>query len=155
MQAQALAEEATALSRLDYPEAARAADTALTKSRELWQPTPADSYGDLDRPAAVLELERGRLDAAEPFAVASLRRWEGGRQVSLTQSAIVLATIHVRAGEPRGLQLAHSAIVSAGKLTSVRARRRLEPLVAALAARRGSDAEQLARMARLVAATRA
>ena len=64
MQAQALAEEATALSRLDYPEAARAADTALTKSRELWQPTPADSYGDLDRPAAVLELERGRLDAA-------------------------------------------------------------------------------------------
>jgi len=155
MQAQALADEATALSRLDYPEAARAADTALTKSRELWSPTPADSYGDLDRPAAVLELERGRLDAAEPFAVASLRRWEGGRQVSLTQSAIVLATIHVRAGEPRGLQLAHGAITSAGTLTSVRARRRLEPLAAALAARRGSDAEQLARMARQVAATRA
>ena len=147
--------EATALSRLDYPEAAQAADTALTKARELWTPTPADPYGDLDRPAACLELERGRLDAAEPFAVASLRRWEGGRQVSRTQSAIVLATIHVRAGEPRGLQLAHSVIVSAGKLTSVRARRRLEPLTAALEARPGGDARQLARMARRVAATRA
>ena len=154
-QAQALADEATALSRLDYPEATQAADTALTKARELWQPTPADPYGDLDRPAAVLELERGRLDAAEPFAVASLRRWEGGRQVSRTQSAIVLATIHVRAGEPRGLQLAHSAITSAGKLTSVRVRQRLEPLSAALETRRGSDAEQLARMARQVATTRA
>ena len=146
---------ATALSRLDYPEAAQAAGTALTKARELWSPTPADPYGDLDRPAACLELERGRLDAAEPFAVASLRRWEGGRQVSRTQSAIVLATIHVRAGEPRGLQLAHSVIVSAGKLTSVRARRRLEPLTAALEARPGGDARQLARMARRVAATRA
>ena len=156
VQACALADEATALSRLvEYPEAAQAADTALTKSRELWSPTPADSYGDLDRPAAVLELERGRLDAAESLAVASMRRWEGGRQVSRTQSAIVLATIHVRAGEPRGLALAHSAVTSAGRLTSVRARRRLEPLVAALEARRGSDAEQLARMARQVATTRA
>ncbi|MGI9062270.1 MAG: helix-turn-helix domain-containing protein [Pseudonocardiaceae bacterium] len=155
IEAQALAESATALSRLDYPEAAQAANTALMKARELWQPTPADPYGDLDRPAACLKLERGHLDAAEPFAVASLRRWEGGRQVSRTQSAIVLATIHVRAGEPRGLQLADGAITAAAKLTSVRTRRRLEPLAAALAARRGADAEQLARMARQVATTRA
>ena len=86
--------------------------------------------------------------------MASLRRWEGGSQVSRTQSAIVLATIHVRAGEPRGLQLAHSAVTAAGELTSVRTRRRLEPLAAALAARRGTDAEQLARMARQVATTK-
>jgi len=66
----------------------------------------------------------------------------------------VLATIHVRAGEPRGLQMAHGAVTAAAKLTSVRTRRRLEPLVAALAARRGADAEQLARMARQVATTR-
>ena len=109
--------------------------------------------GDLDRPAACLELERGHLDAAEPFAASSMRRWEG-RGRSRTQSAIVLATIHVRAGEPRGLQLAHGAVTSAGKLTSVRARQRLVPLAEALEARRGSDAEQLARMARQVAATR-
>jgi len=75
--------------------------------------------------------------------------------VGRTHSAVVLATIHVRAGEPRGLQLAHGAITSAARLTSARVRKRLEPLVAALEARRGSDAEQLARMARQVAATRA
>ena len=125
----------------------------VTTTGPLWQPTPADPYGDLDRPAACLELERGHLDAAEPFAASSMRRWEG-RGRSRTQSAIVLATIHVRAGEPRGLHLAHSAVTSAGKLTSVRARQRLVPLAEALEARRGSDAEQLARMARQVAATR-
>ena len=43
---------------------------------------------------------------------------------------------------------------AAAESTSVRARQRLEPLEAALAARRGSDAEQLARMARQVATTR-
>jgi len=52
VQAIALADSATALSRLDYPEAARAADTALAKSRELWQPHPDQPNGDLDRPAA-------------------------------------------------------------------------------------------------------
>ena len=78
VQAVVLVDEATALSRLEYPEAAQAADTALAKARELWTSTPAEAYGDLDRPAACLELERGRLDAAEPFAAASMRRWEGG-----------------------------------------------------------------------------
>jgi transcriptional regulator with XRE-family HTH domain len=155
IEATVLAAEATALSRLDYPEAAQAADTALMKARELWTSTPADPYGDLDRPAACLELERGHLDAAEPFAAASLRRSEGVSQVGGTQSAILLATIHVRAGEPRGLQLAHGAVTAAAKLTSVQTRRQLEPLAAALAARRGADAEQLARMARQVATTRA
>jgi len=122
---------APAYERLGYP---RFADADLAKARELWTPTPADANvgGDLDRPAACLEFARGRLDAAEPFAVASVRRWEGVSQVGRTQSAIVLATIHVRAGEPRGLQLAHSTVTAAAKLISTRARRRLEPLVTAL-----------------------
>ncbi len=143
---------ATALAELDCWEAA---DTALRKARDLWSPTPADPYGDLDRPAACLELERGRLDVAEPFAVASMRRWEGGSPLSRTQSAIVLATIHVRAGEPDGLRLAHSAVTAAAKLTSIRVRQRLEPLATALEARPGSDPQQLARMTRQVAAARA
>jgi len=84
----ALADSATALSRLEVPEAAQAADTALAKSRELWQPIPADAYGDLDRPAACLELARG-VDAAEEFALASVRRWEGGSRVSRTLSGVV------------------------------------------------------------------
>jgi hypothetical protein len=52
------------------------------------------------------------------------------------------------------LQLAHSAVTAAAKLGSMRARHRLEPLAAALETRPGSDARQLARMARQVAATR-
>ena len=105
--------------------------------------------------AALLELDRGRLDAAEQLAAASVRRWEGGiSELGRTHSGIVLATIHVRAGEPRGLQLAHGAITAVTKLSSVRARRRLESLVAALESRPGSDYRQLSRMARQVAATR-
>jgi hypothetical protein len=74
--------------------------------------------------------------------------------VSRTLSAVVLAEIHVRAGEPRGWQLAHGAVTSAARLGSVRARRRLEPLAGALEARFGADARQVARMARQVATTR-
>jgi len=143
---------ATALADLDCWDAA---DTEMAKARELWTPTRTDSNGDLDRPAACLALKRGRLDAAEQFAAASVRRWkEGGGQVSRTLSGVVLATIHVRAGEPDGLRLAHDAVSAASKLSSVRTRRQLEPLAAALEARRSSDALQLARMARQVATTR-
>lgn len=110
----------------------------------------------LDRPAAVLELAQGRLDAAEPFAAASVRRWEGvSNKVGATHSGAVLATIYVQAGEPRGLQLAHSAITAAARLTSFRVRQRLVPLYTALESRPGRDHRELARMARQVAATRA
>ena len=152
VQACALADEATALADLGEPDKA---DTALGKARALWQPTRAASGGELDRPAARLALDRGHLKRAEQFASASVRRWEGAGQRGRTHSDVVLATVHVRAGEPRGLQLAYSAIVGAAKLTSARVRRRLEPLAAALETQRGSDAEQLARMARQVATTRA
>ena len=156
VQAQAIADSATALSRLRYPETAQAADIALGKARELWQPTPADSAGDLDQVAARLELARGRLDMAEPFATASVRRWEGlSNQRARTYASVVLATIHVRAGEPRGLQLAHGAVTAAAKLTSIRVRHQLEPLVATLQARTGGDYRELARMARQVAVARA
>jgi hypothetical protein len=50
------------------------------------------------------------------------------------------------------LQLAHSAVTAAAKLSSVRARRRLEPLAVALETRSGDDARQLALMARQVTA---
>ncbi|MGH3420243.1 MAG: hypothetical protein ACRDOD_11735, partial [Streptosporangiaceae bacterium] len=146
------ADSATALAMLGEPEAAsREQDTARGK----WQPTRTDPAGDLDIGAARLELDRGRLDVAESYATASLRRWESGSARARTQSRIVLATVHVRAGERGGLALAHGAISDVTKLSSVRARRLLEPLAAALAARPGSDAQELARTARQVATTRA
>ncbi|MGQ0777117.1 MAG: helix-turn-helix domain-containing protein [Pseudonocardiales bacterium] len=154
VEACARADSATALARLGYWDAAY---TEFATSRELWQPTPTDpSGGDLDRVAARLEVARRRLDAAEPFAAASVRRWESvGIQRARTQSGILLATIHVRAGESDGLQLAHGAITGVTKLSSIRARRQLESLVAALETRPGSDHRDLAQMARHIAATRA
>jgi transcriptional regulator with XRE-family HTH domain/tetratricopeptide (TPR) repeat protein len=147
------ADSATALVQLGYPDAA---DAALSESRERWQPTPAVQAGDLDRVAAQLELERGRLDAAEGFAAGSVRLWEGrsGRR-GRTLAGIVLATVYVRAGESEGLRLAHEAITSAMKLSSARVRWRLEPLAAALETRPGNDYRELARTAHRVATTRA
>jgi hypothetical protein len=52
-----------------------------------------------------------------------------------THSGVVLATIHVRAGEPGGLALAHGAITAVAKLSSGRVRKRLLLLADALAAR--------------------
>ncbi|MGH3797756.1 MAG: helix-turn-helix domain-containing protein [Pseudonocardiaceae bacterium] len=152
LEASGRADSATALFALGEPEAA---SREQATARELWQPTRADPSGDLDIVAARLELTRGRLEAAEPYATASLRRWESGSARARTQSRIVLATVHVRAGERGGLALAHGAISDVTKLSSVRARRLLEPLAAALAARPGSDAQELARTARQVATTRA
>ncbi|MGH3990963.1 MAG: hypothetical protein ACRDSN_00690, partial [Pseudonocardiaceae bacterium] len=95
LQACGLADSATAFARLGHPETAY---RELGHSRELW--IPRGSGGDLDRPAALLELDRGRLDAAEQFAASSVRHWEGVSHLGRTSSRIVLATIHVRVGEP-------------------------------------------------------
>ena len=144
---------ATALARMGDPYGAAA---ELAKAREFWQPTPADPWGDLDAVAALLDFERGRLDAAEPLAAASVRRWEAGHsQRARTLSGILLATIHVQAGEPDGVPLAHGAITNVTKLSSFRARQRLDPLATALEARPSTDHRELARTARHLATTRA
>jgi hypothetical protein len=133
----------------------KGAAAKMATARELWQPTPADPTGDLDNVAARLELGQGRLDAAEPLAAASVRRWEGvANNRARTLSGILLATIHVRAGEPDGLRLAHEAITDVTKLSSQRARQRLTPLAAALDARPSTDAHDLARTARHLTTTR-
>jgi hypothetical protein len=140
-------EAATALADLGYLDAAEA---EMAHSRELWSATRTDSFGDLDRPTARLALRQGRLDTAEPLAAASVRRWEGVSLLGHAQSSIVLATVHVRAGEPSGLRLAHSAIVLVSKLSSIRIRKQLAPLAAALRVRPERDAQDLARMAHAI-----
>ena len=153
LEACARADSATALARLGDPDAA---DAALAESRELWRPTSAVPQGDLDKVSALLALERERLDVAQAFATASARLWEDrGSRSGRTRACILLATIHVRAGDSDGLRLAaHEAITGAMKLSSVRIRRRLEPLATALDARPGSDYRELAHTARQVAAVR-
>ncbi|MGH3904716.1 MAG: hypothetical protein ACRDTE_11070 [Pseudonocardiaceae bacterium] len=96
IEATALVDSAAALVMLgDHDGATR----ALAKGRDLWTPTPADPFGDPDRTSARIELARKRLDVADAFAAASLRRWKSGRQISRTQTGIVQATIHVTVGE--------------------------------------------------------
>jgi transcriptional regulator with XRE-family HTH domain len=127
----------------------------LMKGREVWAPARTDPFGDMDRPAARLELARGRLDNAEQFALASVRRWDGGRLISRTTSSLVLATVYVRAGDSRALPLAHRTLTDAAKLSSVRVRRQwVLPLADALDTRPGADARDLARQARQIATTR-
>jgi hypothetical protein len=111
------------------------------------QPSRTDPLGDLDGVAALLEVQRGRLEIAESFAASSVRRWRGLSRLGNTRSNVTLATIHLRAGEADGVQMAHHAITAITTLSSVRARKRLEPLADALDARRGSDTRELARMA--------
>jgi hypothetical protein len=87
---------------------------------------------------ALVELNLGRRDVAEGLVATSVRHWDG--TADCTQAVlggITLATIHVQAGEPRGLELAHRAITAVDELRSVRARDRLVPLVAALETRPG------------------
>jgi hypothetical protein len=63
--------------------------------------------------------------------------------------------VYVQAGEPRGLILAKHAIDTVTKTQSGTAREIwLEPLATALEARPGTDAKELARITRQVAATR-
>jgi len=147
------AEAAYELSRLGRADRAR---SEMAAARDGWEPPDADEAADMDATLAELELNLGRLDVAESAAAAAMRGWEGNpdRRRSVL-GAITLATIHVRAGEPRGLVMAKSAIDAVALLRSGRARDRLVPLAAALEARLGSDYRELARMTRQVATTRA
>ncbi len=100
---------------------------------------------------ALVERDLRRLDTAERLAALSVRHWgSNGNRRDAALPAITLAELHVTAGEPGGLAMAKTAIDTVALLHSVRARERLVPLADALEARRGSDARELARMARQV-----
>ncbi len=139
---------ALALANMEHPHAIE----HLIRAWEGWQPSNAFERADMDYQTALVHAELGDLEAAERFVV-SINGAGRLRPVG-TFAEILRATVHVRAGEPRGLALAHSAITAASKLSSMRARQRLEPLATALEGRSGADAHQLARMARQVATTR-
>ncbi|MGH3756005.1 MAG: hypothetical protein ACRDRP_25660, partial [Pseudonocardiaceae bacterium] len=71
-----------------------------------------------------------------------------------TQARLLLAEVHIRAGEPQGLALARHAINEVSTLQSAAVRReRLIPLATALETRPGNDTQELAQLARKIAAT--
>ncbi len=127
----------------------------LTEAHDGWEPRDAFERAGTDRATAAIHLDLGRLDIAEQFATSALRSQGEGDRVDRIINELLLAEVHVRAGEPQGLILARQAIDGVRTLHSVAARRqRLIPLAAALEARPSTDTLELARIARKVAATR-
>ncbi len=127
----------------------------LTEAHQGWAPQDAFERAGGDLVTAVIQLELGRLEVAEQFAASAVRTFGEGHRRGHTRAELVLAEVHVRAGEPRGLTLAPQAIEAVSTLQSVAVRReRLIPLATALQARPGNDTQALARMARKIAATR-
>jgi transcriptional regulator with XRE-family HTH domain len=132
------------------------ADRCLAEAEEGWEPRDAFQHADADHSAALMALDLGRLEAAEQRAASAVRGFaQGPYRRGQTRAELLLAEVNVRAGESRGLELAHQAITQVSTLQSIAARReRLIPLATALEARPGSDTRQLARLARQVATTR-
>lgn len=122
----------------------------LSRARDRWAPTSPYVRADMDYQSALIQFTCGHLDKAEAFAA----RVSGGgqnRPVGVL-AGVLRATIHVRTGEPRGLAMADEAIRAVAPLRSIRTRQKLDRLVAALESHPGSDARDLARTARKVAA---
>jgi hypothetical protein len=118
---------------------------------------PQDAFerGDADLETAVIQLDQHRLDTAEQLATGALRSYGVNHRLGRTMTELLLAEVHIRAGEPRELTLAHQAIEGVITLQSATARQqRLVPLATALKSRPGSDTWKLAQRARKVAATR-
>jgi transcriptional regulator with XRE-family HTH domain len=123
----------------------------LAKAHDGWAPRDEFERAGMDLTTAWIQIDLHRLDTAEQFAASAVRTYGDAHGRSRTMAELTLAELHVRTGDPRGLLMARSAINAVAPLHSVRARERLVPLTAALEARPGSDAKELARMARHVA----
>ncbi|MGH3940083.1 MAG: helix-turn-helix domain-containing protein [Pseudonocardiaceae bacterium] len=142
-------QSATAYALLGSPDDAK---RHLDKAHEGW--TPRDTYdrGAMANAIAGVALNLDRFDTAQQFAASALRAFDDGFGRERTRAELLLAEVHVRARDPRGLILSQQAINAVGALQSVAVRReRLQPLAAALEARSDSDAHELARLARRVA----
>ncbi|MGH4012622.1 MAG: helix-turn-helix domain-containing protein [Pseudonocardiaceae bacterium] len=127
----------------------------LYQARDIWVPRDAFERADKDLNTARILADLGRLDTAQQFATAAINAFGEANHRGGVLAEITLAEVHVRAGEPRGTGLAAKAIEDVTALQSVAARNYwLTPLTAALEARPGGDARELARMARQVAHAR-
>ena len=143
---------ATAWALMKAPEEAT---RCLAEAHEGWESRTAFERAAGDCGTAAVHLDLGQLEAAERSVTSALRSYGESHRRGRIQAELLRAEVHVRAGEPQGLALAHQAIEAVSTLRSPRVRReRLLPLAAALAARPGTDARDLAHQARQIATTR-
>jgi hypothetical protein len=144
---------ALALAQMDRE---RQALDELKATRDGWTPPTGHVQGCMDLDGAHTYLRIGRLDTAEAMATTSARTLaaSGDRREGVL-AELAVARVHVQAGEPGGLDKARAAIRAVAKTPSAVAQQCwLPPLATALDAQPGSDARDLARMARQVATTR-
>jgi hypothetical protein len=144
-------QSATAYALLNKPDQAQ---RYLTQAHEGWTPPDTFERAGAYLTTAVTQLDLHRLDTAEHFAASAVRTYSQGHHRDRIWAQTVLAEVHVRAGEPQGLTMAHHAITEVSTLHSAAARQRLVPLATALEARPHSDTQQLAQIARKITATR-
>ena len=131
------------------------ATRCLAEGLDGWEPRDAFERAGGDFVTAGVHLDLGQLEAAERSATSALRSYGENHRRDRIQVELLLAEVHIRAGEPQGLNLAHHAIEAVSTLNSVAARvQRVVPLAIALEARPGTDAHDLAHQARQVAMTR-
>ncbi|MGH3913599.1 MAG: helix-turn-helix domain-containing protein, partial [Pseudonocardiaceae bacterium] len=130
------------------------AQAYLAKAHDGWAPRDEFERAGMDLTTAWIQIDLHQLDTAQGLAASAVRTYSDAHGRGRTMAALTLAELYVRTGEPRGLGLARSAIDAVVPLCSMRARERLVPLVAALEARPGTDAKELARTARQVATTK-
>jgi hypothetical protein len=141
-------QSATAYALLGHP---HQATRCLAEADEGWEPRNAFECAGADLVTAGIQLDLGQLDTAEQLAARAVHTYDENHRRDRTQAQLLLAEAHIRAGEPHGLTLAHDAIKEASTLHSVAVRRqRLIPLATTLEARPGTDAQELARMARQI-----
>jgi transcriptional regulator with XRE-family HTH domain len=145
---------ATAYALLNNPEQAQ---RCLAEANEGWEPRDAFERASADLATAEIQLDLGRLEAAQQFATSAVRTYDAeAHRRGRTLAELLLAEVSVRTGDPQGLALARHAIDEVSELSSMAARReRLLPLAAALEARPGPEPQELVvHLAREVAATR-
>ncbi|MBV9142982.1 MAG: hypothetical protein JO115_19065 [Pseudonocardiales bacterium] len=120
-----------------------------------WAPADEFECASAALETARIQLSLGQLDAAEYSAASAVRTYrEGYYRRGQIVAGLVLAEVHLRAGEPQGLPLAQEALTQVSTLHSLAVRRDLvAPLATALAARPDTEAQELARQARGLATT--
>jgi len=138
----------------DYGSTGRLAREELAQARDGWDPPSEHARGSMDLIAAQAEMNLGRLDVAEAMVtVAGQTLAQSGDRREGILTELIRARMHVQAGEPRGLAMANAALDGVEQIRSGVARQiYVSPLASALEVRSGSEARELARRARQVAA---
>ncbi|MGH3756122.1 MAG: helix-turn-helix domain-containing protein, partial [Pseudonocardiaceae bacterium] len=90
----------------------------LAEADEGWVPRDAFERAGADFVTAGIQLDLGQLDAAEQFAASAVRTYTEAHRRGRTQARLLLAEVHIRAGEPQGLALARHAINEVSTLQS-------------------------------------